>query len=1061
MKLLTELDSLDNVKDGETRKLITKTTSSGSGNVVSSVSVSGDTITYTKGVTAVTDANYVHTDNNFTTTLKNKLDGIASGAEVNQNAFSNVKVGSTTIAADGKTDTLELAAGSNITLTPDATNDKVTIAATQPTVNNGTLTIQKNGTNVQTFTANQSSNVTANITVPTKTSDLTNDSGFLTSHQDISGKTNTSVMPNDNGEIKTKYRIANKNYTGSNSTIWYYPLCELPTDGDGNYASLILSGRIGGWVNSNMSYINALAWNRSGTGISLFDIAGGASNMSDIWNICDIVIYTDAKTVSTTANDGGIDTVYLKCKSYFTFDLDIELFQSTARILYNGNYITTTPTGTLVAQASTSTKRAELINGKLYIAGNELALKSAIPTKVSQLTNDSGYTSNTGTITKVQANGTDIASSGTANIPAASTSAYGVTKLSDATNSTSTTLAATANAVKKAYDLANTANTGLTNKLDIYNGEVEAPAEGTINWHNGTLEASSYDNFDNYAQFQLYKDEINLMVNNDSDGITELSIKPSEWTSLTQKDTDNISSAGFSIKNDEVFLSTNNNDDEHSTYIQIKEANQSIYLYGNKLQVSQAPTTDLGIANKKYVDDAISALPEPMVFKGSLGTGGTITSLPTAAATNEGHTYKVITAGTYASQAAKAGDTFVCAKTGTNTYAWTLIPSGDEPSGTVTSVTLKATSPIAIDSTSAITTSGTRTLSHANSGVTAGTYRSVTVNATGHVTAGTNPTTLSGYGITDAKIASGVITLGSNTITPLTAASTLDATKLSGTIPSGCYTDTKNTAGSTDSSSKLFLIGATSQAANPQTYSQDTAYVGTDGKLYSNSKEVVNLSDTQALTNKTYNGYTLAAASAKGVVTTVDTSANLPTSNAVKTFVEGKNYNYSIEANSGTGTIDDLAAYTSGKPGMTGSINITKKSSGIGSEIAAGWYNFIFSPHRTGSGGDNTNYGNIILMPMTGSGTSYILRRTSSATAISEVKPIITTDTKNTAGSTDTSSKIFLIGATSQAANSQTYSDNEVYATSGVLTTKSVQVGGTAATMQYNSTDKCIEFIFT
>ena len=79
---------------------------------------------------------------------------------------------------------------------------------------------------------------------------------------------------------------------------------------------------------------------------------------------------------------------------------------------------------------------------------------------------------------------------------------------------------------------------------------------------------------------------------------------------------------------------------------------------------------------------------------------------------------------------------------------------------------LQATSPIAIDSDAAITTSGTRTLSHANSGVTAGTYRSVTVNATGHVTAGTNPTTISGYGITDAKIASGTITLGSNTITP-------------------------------------------------------------------------------------------------------------------------------------------------------------------------------------------------------------------------------------------------------------------------------------------------------
>lgn len=52
---------------------------------------------------------------------------------------------------------------------------------TIPTVNNATLTIQKNGTTVKTFTANASSNVTANITVPTKTSDITNDSGFLTS----------------------------------------------------------------------------------------------------------------------------------------------------------------------------------------------------------------------------------------------------------------------------------------------------------------------------------------------------------------------------------------------------------------------------------------------------------------------------------------------------------------------------------------------------------------------------------------------------------------------------------------------------------------------------------------------------------------------------------------------------------------------------------------------------------------------------------------------------------------------------------------------------------------
>ena len=61
---------------------------------------------------------------------KKKLDGIASGAEVNQNAFANVKVGSATIQSDAKQDTLELAAGTNISLVGDTNNDKVTIGVT-------------------------------------------------------------------------------------------------------------------------------------------------------------------------------------------------------------------------------------------------------------------------------------------------------------------------------------------------------------------------------------------------------------------------------------------------------------------------------------------------------------------------------------------------------------------------------------------------------------------------------------------------------------------------------------------------------------------------------------------------------------------------------------------------------------------------------------------------------------------------------------------------------------------------------------------------------------------
>jgi len=163
-----------------------------------------------------------------------------------------------------------------------------------------------------------------------------------------------------------------------------------------------------------------------------------------------------------------------------------------------------------------------------------------------------------------------------------------------------------------------------------------------------------------------------------------------------------------------------------------------------------APTATAGtnttqIATTAFVKTAVDNLPEPMVFKGSLGTGGTITTLPTASSSNKGYVYKVITAGTYASQSAKIGDTFI-----SDGSAWVLIPSGDEPSGTVTSIKIEGTSPIVSSSSSAITTSGTRTISHADSGVDAGTYTKVTVNATGHVTDGANPTTVAGYGITDA-----------------------------------------------------------------------------------------------------------------------------------------------------------------------------------------------------------------------------------------------------------------------------------------------------------------------
>lgn len=86
------------------------------------------------------------------------------------------------------------------------------------------------------------------------------------------------------------------------------------------------------------------------------------------------------------------------------------------------------------------------------------------------------------------------------------------------------------------------------------------------------------------------------------------------------------------------------------------------------------------VATTAFVTNALSDLTGPMMFIGTVGTGGTATALPTAAAANKGHTYKVISALT-TPIVAKVGDTVV--STGST---WVVIPSGDEPSGTVTNI---------------------------------------------------------------------------------------------------------------------------------------------------------------------------------------------------------------------------------------------------------------------------------------------------------------------------------------------------------------------------------------
>lgn len=85
-----------------------------------------------------------------------------------------------------------------------------------PVVNDGTLTIQKNGSSVGTFSANQSSTSTVNITVPTNNNQLTNGAGYQTSAQ-VQSAINEALAGITGVEFQV---VASLPATGENGVIY-------------------------------------------------------------------------------------------------------------------------------------------------------------------------------------------------------------------------------------------------------------------------------------------------------------------------------------------------------------------------------------------------------------------------------------------------------------------------------------------------------------------------------------------------------------------------------------------------------------------------------------------------------------------------------------------------------------------------------------------------------------------------------------------------------------------------------------------------------------------------
>lgn len=136
-------------------------------------------------------------------------------------------------------------------------------------------------------------------------------------------------------------------------------------------------------------------------------------------------------------------------------------------------------------------------------------------------------------------------------------------------------------------------------------------------------------------------------------------------------------------------------DGQDSTYYATAESvNNLTTVVGTKAPIvnptftgtPKAPTAATGtkttqIATTEFVNNEINNIlqaSDAMRFKGTLGTGGTITTLPASHST--GDTYKVITAGTYAGAKCEIGDMIICIADGTtaNNAHWTVVQTNTD-----------------------------------------------------------------------------------------------------------------------------------------------------------------------------------------------------------------------------------------------------------------------------------------------------------------------------------------------------------------------------------------------
>ena len=217
------------------------------------------------------------------------------------------------------------------TKTSDLTNDLGFVTEDSLTdVNNGTLNLQRNGATIGTFKANQPTDVTVNFKVPTKTSELTNDKHFVTLEE----------LPNSNVGEGTLTIKKNNAVQGTFT----------PTQDENVTINLTVPLKVSELINDSGFITNA----------------GIPTKTSQLTNDSGFITNADIPTkTSQLTNDTG-----------FITNADISIPSKTSQLTNDSGFIT---------NAAIPTKTSQLTNDSGFITN------AAIPTKTSQLTNDSGF----------------------------------------------------------------------------------------------------------------------------------------------------------------------------------------------------------------------------------------------------------------------------------------------------------------------------------------------------------------------------------------------------------------------------------------------------------------------------------------------------------------------------------------------------------------------------------------------------------------------------------------------------------------------------------------------